>query len=207
MPGPRRVLTIGHSTHSFGAFLALLQRHEARELADVRSIPFSRMNPQFNREALEQNLVAQGIRYVFCGYELGARPSDPSCCVDGRVRYELLERSAAFREGIDRLGRRAERNRLALMCSEKEPLVCHRAILVARAFVAGGFEVAHILASGRLESHNATLSRLMRHLRLAPLEQPELFRSRSQRVAEAYQLQAERIAFEKASRGGELLEG
>jgi uncharacterized protein (DUF488 family) len=141
----QQVLTVGHSTHSFEAFVTLLKQHEVTALADVRSAPFSRFNPQFNKYLLERNLKSHSIKYVFLGRELGARSNDPSCYENGRVRYARLAGTEQFRQGIARLMRGAQHHRIALMCAEREPLECHRALLVARALDEQGVGVAHIL--------------------------------------------------------------
>ena len=126
------VFTVGHSTHALDDFLALLLRHGITAIADVRSSPYSRMNPQFNRETLHAALKGAGIAYVFLGAELGARSRDPDCYEDGKVQYDRLARTAAFQRGLARVQQGAAQYRLALMCAEKEPLDCHRTILVAR---------------------------------------------------------------------------
>lgn len=186
------VLTIGHSTHSLDAFLTLLRRHNVAVVADVRSAPFSRHTPQFNRDALRADLKAHGIRYVFLGKELGARSSDPSCYDNGRVQYGRLARTELFRSGVERVVRGADEYRVALMCAEREPLDCHRTLLVARSLVERGIEVQHILADGRVEPHGKTMERL---LELAGLPAGDLFRAREELMAEAMARQEARIAY------------
>ncbi len=186
------VLTIGHSTHSREAFLALLQQHGVTAIADVRSAPYSRFNPQFNREVLEQVLIAPGIKYVFLGRELGARSDDRSCYENGRIQYARLARTDLFRAGIDRVVRGANDHRVALMCAEKEPLACHRTLLVARALADLGIVVQHILADGRLEAHEATMERL---LDVVGLPHQDLFRSKNELIEEALVRQEERVAY------------
>ena len=186
------VLTIGHSKHSQEAFLALLRRHAITLLADVRSVPYSRFNPHFNRRALEDSLESIGIAYVFLGRELGGRPEDPSCYEDGQVRYDRLARTPLFREGLQRVVEDAERERIALMCAEKEPLECHRTILVGHRLVERGVAVTHILADGSLESHDETMDRLLDSVGL-PRE--DLLQSREQLIAEALAQRERRIAF------------
>ena len=186
------VLTIGHSTHSLEAFAALLRQHGVTALADVRSAPYSRFNPQFNREAIEQSLAAHGIKYVFMGRELGARSEDRSCYENGRVQYARLARTDLFRGGIERVVRGANEHRIALMCAEKEPLECHRTLLVARALADLGINVQHILADGRLESHEAAMERL---LDVAGLPHQDLFRSRDVLIAEALLRQEQQVAY------------
>lgn len=186
------VFTIGHSTHSLEAFLALLRQHDVTALADVRSAPYSRFNPQFNKDALERDLRAHGIRYVFLGRELGARSEDPSCYENGRVQYARLARTELFRSGIERILRGASDYRVALVCAEKEPLECHRTLLVARALRDHGVLVQHILADGRAESYEASVERL---LDLVGLPRVDMFRSHEELVTEALSRQEERIAW------------
>ena len=187
-----RIFTVGHSTHAAEAFVALLRTHGVTAVADVRSAPYSRFNPQFNRETLARALEAQGIRYVFLGRELGARPDDPACYEDGRVRYARLARTALFRGGLDRVVDGARRHRLALTCAERDPLDCHRTILVARELARRGLDVAHILADGRLETHAATLDRLLAR---QGLTQPQLFASPEERIEQAYDARAANLAY------------
>jgi uncharacterized protein (DUF488 family) len=186
------VLTIGHSTHSIDAFIALLRRHSVTAVADVRSAPFSRFNPQFNKETLARSLKAQGIKYVFLGRELGARSDDRSCYENGRVQYARLACTKSFQSGLARVIRGSHDHRIALMCAEKEPLECHRTLLVARALIERGAAVHHILADGRLETHGDAMVRL---LSLLGLPREDLFQSRRDLIAQALALQEERIAY------------
>ena len=155
------VLTIGHSTNTVEAFLALVQSHGVNAVADVRTAPYSRFNPDFNREPLARRLAAHRIAYVFLGRELGGRPDDPSCYDSGRVSYRRVGATPWFRRGLDRVVRGAARRRIALMCAEREPLECHRTLLVAPALVARGVSVGHILGDGRLETHAGAMDRLL----------------------------------------------
>ena len=125
------VLTIGHSTHAFDAFTALLHRHHVTAVADVRSAPYSRFNPQFNRKPLTEALKVQGMRYVYLGRELGGRSDDLDCYEDGRIRYDRVAATESFKSGLARVVQGAAKHRIALMCAEKEPLDCHRTLLVA----------------------------------------------------------------------------
>ena len=188
------VYTIGHSNHPAEVFLGLLLSHGIEKVVDVRSSPHSRYNPQFNRKTLQAALAEAAVGYAFVGAELGGRPADPSCYDDeGRVQYDRLAGTEAFKEGIQQVVRQAGECRVALMCSEKEPLDCHRTLLVARILTARGLAVAHILASGCLESHAAAMDRLLDRFDL-PAD-GDLFRSREQHVAEALRQQARRAAY------------
>jgi uncharacterized protein (DUF488 family) len=188
----RAVFTIGHSTHPSDRFIALLRQHGVTALGDVRSTPFSRFNPHFNRGRLQEWLPAAGIAYVYLGKELGARSEDPACYENGKVQYDRLASTELFRTGLERVREGSKKFTLALMCAEKEPLECHRTILVARHVEAIGFEVQHILADGTLESHQDTMSRLIEML---DLPASDMFRSRDEIVSEAYRRHGERIAY------------
>jgi uncharacterized protein (DUF488 family) len=189
----KTIFTIGHSTHTQEYFIGLLSRHGITALCDVRSKPYSRLNPQFNREELRKSLEECGIAYVFLGKELGARSEDPACYENGRVQYERLAHTDLFRHGLDRVQKGMKDYRIALMCAEKEPLDCHRTILVARHLVALGLDVQHIHADGRLEDHAAVVTRLKRMLRLP---EDDMFRSGEDVLVDAYHRQGERIAYE-----------
>ena len=186
------VFTIGHSTHSAEAFVALLHQHGVEALADVRSSPFSRFNPQFNRENLERSLKENGIRYVFLGKELGARSDDRSCYDQGRVQYSRLAKTPLFHSGLDRVLQGAARFRVALMCAEKEPLECHRTLLVAKALAECGQPVLHIHADGHLETHDAAMERL---LGLTGLPKEDFFRSKEELLADALGRQEAKVAY------------
>jgi uncharacterized protein (DUF488 family) len=191
---PGTLYTIGHSTHPAERLIELLRQHGITAAADVRSAPYSRMNPQFNRETLRATLKQSGIAYVFLGEELGARSDDPACYEDGKVQYDRLAQTAVFKKGIERVRGGMRRYRVALMCAEKEPLSCHRTILVARHFEAAGVRVAHILSDGSVETHEQALSRLVG---LLGLPGEDMFRSRAEVVEDAYRTQGARIAYEK----------
>ena len=156
------LFTIGHSSHPIGEFIALLQRHDIEILADVRSVPMSRRHPQYNKHALEAELRRHHIRYLFMGRELGARRDEPEAWEDNAVSYERTARLPAFREGLDWIRNNAGEQRVAIMCAEKEPLHCHRTLLICRhlrADLPGG--IRHILAGGALESHEDLEQRLL----------------------------------------------
>jgi uncharacterized protein (DUF488 family) len=196
-----QIYTVGHSTHSIEKFIALLKRHDVTALCDVRSSPYSRMNPQFNREPLKQSLREKDIAYVFLGKELGARSRDSSCYVKGKVQYDRIAKTKLFEEGLERVKEGIKTHKVALMCAEKDPLTCHRTILVTRNLVASGMLAQHILEDGALESHEEAMSRLLRELKLP---EGDMFRSKEDCIEEAYRIQGERIAYEEASIGGNV---
>ena len=211
MNAPRfPIFTIGHSNHPLEAFVALLRRHDVDELVDVRSAPYNRSayTAHFNRNVLEASLDDYGIRYVFMGSELGGRPADRSCYdAHGRVRYERLAQTDDFLFGVQNLLRDANEQRIALMCSEKEPLDCHRTLLVAHALTteygAEANDVQHIGADGRLESHADAMQRLVDSAgaKKARIRQYDLFAppagsdEMAELIARAVRQQAARVAY------------
>ena len=187
------VFTIGHSLHDREEFISMLKRHGVTAIGDVRSRPYSRMAPQYNREELKPALRAAGIQYVFLGAELGARSDDPSVYLEGKVQYDRLARTERFQRGLRRVQEGMTEYTVALMCAEKEPLACHRTILVSRHLTAVGIPVVHIHADGSLESHSDAMDRLVRALKIST---EHWFRSREEVLDDAYQRQGERVAYE-----------
>ncbi len=196
------VLTIGHSNHALEDFVGLLRQHRVNAVADVRSAPYSRYNPQFNREPLAASLKAAGIAYVYLGRELGGRPGNRRCYDDGgRVLYDRVAATVPFRRGLDRVVAGAAKHRIALMCAEKEPLHCHRTLLVAQELDKLGVGVAHIHADGRLEPHGDAMDRLIDLT--GPRPDGDLFRRaqpREERIAEAVERQVRRPSSDGGTR-------
>jgi uncharacterized protein (DUF488 family) len=160
MNEPERVLfTIGHSNHSLETFLGLLKTHRIETLVDTRSQPYSRYVPHFNPEALKPAVTAAGLRYVFLGKELGGRPEEAEFYdTEGHVLYGRVAESSRFLEGIAKLEKAAGTQRMALFCSEENPSVCHRRLLVGRVLTERGADVRHIRADGSLQSEGELLA-------------------------------------------------
>jgi uncharacterized protein (DUF488 family) len=208
----QKIYTIGHSNLSIEALIDLLQQHGITALADVRSHPYSRYLPHFSQSALKTALLQHNIRYVFLGKELGARPNNPDCYVDGKALYERIVATELFSVGIQRLVKGAETYKIALMCAEKDPITCHRAILVCQNLRDFQLEIAHILNDGSLESHNHLEERLLDLHGLSDAEQNKpkqlsLFdaiesidtaiRPKQERLKQAYYLQGDKIAYQE----------
>ncbi len=188
------IFTVGHSNHPIEKFLHLLTQHAITAVADVRSQPFSRRHPQFNKERLAASLAQNGIAYVFVGAELGARPTDESCYEGGQVQYHRIAATPLFDQGLDRVLVGARQFRVALMCAEKEPLDCHRTLLVSRALEKRGVAIAHILADGSIEHHAQTMTRL---IRLVRLDAEDLFTDAAALTEQACRLRESKIATSK----------
>lgn len=142
--------TIGHSDHSTSAFADLLRRYGITIVVDVRSRPYSRWTPQFNREVLMRDLHDAGIAYCFMGDVLGGRPGDPALYDAGEEipNYRRMEQSPAYQTGIDRLLELARAQTVAVMCSEGDHRHCHRHLLIAQTLLARGARVIHIQSDG-----------------------------------------------------------
>ena len=188
-----QIFSIGHSNHSIDKFLSLLESSKINIVVDVRSAPFSRMFPQFNQEALKKSLRESSIGYLFLGDQIGGRSNDPEDYLDGQVLYKALAQKESFRTGIARLEEGFAKYRIALMCSEKEPLDCHRTLLVSQALASREIPVGHIHADGTVEAHKDALARL---LTLHKLSSPDLFSNDKDRVQEALTLQEKKIAYQ-----------
>jgi uncharacterized protein (DUF488 family) len=157
------VYTIGHSNHAADHFLELLTRHQIRAVVDVRTSPYSRYTPHFNRAALPPLLDQHGIEYVFAGDVLGGRPADPAyykagVVPDGKgnylklVDYPVIARQEWFGRGIQRLLDIAQTRPTAVMCSEEDPHRCHRHHLIEGALREHGASMLHIRKDGSLET-------------------------------------------------------
>jgi uncharacterized protein (DUF488 family) len=183
-------LTIGHSNLPVDQFLARLKAHGVTAIVDVRSVPFSRRFPWFSSRTLSERLQSKGIAYVTMGDALGGRPNNAALYCDGIADYEAMAGTAEFHAGIGRVVAEMSGQRSCLMCSEREPLDCHRCLLVGRALTRRGYSIGHIVGDGSIEPHSATEERLLGGLRPAG----DLFSDRDSRLADAYRRRAHRIA-------------
>ena len=186
------VLTIGHSTHSWERFIGLLRSANVTAIADVRTSPYSRLYPHFNRDDLREELRLDGSTH-FLERELGGRPSERRFYCEGVADYEQMSQATEFGKGLDRVLEGAKKYRLALMCSERNPLDCHRCLLVGRALAAErGIRVSHILSDGRVLSHSEIEDKL---LELSGRSTEDFFAPRAERLAAAYRERARKVAF------------
>ena len=186
------LFSIGHSNIAAERFLALLRDVGVDTIADVRSTPFSRRFPWFSGKILAATLAHHGMSYLAYGDALGGRPRDAVLYRDGVADYEAMAQQPDFQMGLDRLLADAARARVCLMCAEREPLDCHRCLLVARALAERGLTIGHILHDGTIEPHQATEQRL---LSLAG-EGHDLFApGQDERLASAYRRRARAAAY------------
>ena len=196
-----KLFTIGHSTHTAPDFINLLRLNGCQTVCDVRSLPYSRYSGQFDREKIAAVLSSEGLKYLFLGKELGGRSADLSHYnKEGKLQYSLLSESAVFQKGLEMIIKEASAQNTALMCSEKDPLQCHRMILICRALCKKrAFPedyTYHILSDGSIKT-NKEMEQIL--LRISGLT-PDLFRTEEDCIKEAYLRQAEKIAYSKNKR-------
>jgi len=168
------VKTLGHSNHSIERFVALLKAAGVERLVDVRSTPWSRRHPQFGQKNLERSLAEAGIAYVHEGAALGGKPQRGGS-------YDQLAARPAFKDALDRVIEEAQETTLCLMCAEKEPLDCHRTVLVSRRLAERGVNIEHLLADGGTRSHHKVEETV-----LGNDAAPDLFEDRAARLARAW---------------------
>jgi uncharacterized protein (DUF488 family) len=159
--------TIGHSAHPIQKFIGLLHAYNIQQLVDVRSVPASRFHPQYNKAALQRELAENHIDYIFSGQQLGGRPDDPTCyeqpeafaskgAKHPKIKADFSEimKRDWFKQGIDDLVKQMGNGRTVILCSEEDPLRCHRHEMIAK-YLRGAYpeiEIQHIRANGILVS-------------------------------------------------------
>ena len=188
------LFTIGHSNIPIDRFVALLRQAEVTAVADVRSVPASRRFPWFSKNNLAKRLAGDGIDYTPMGDALGGRPRDERLYRDGVADYDAMAKEPHYQEGLARLMAATSRSRVCLMCAEREPLECHRCLLVARSLAERGIIVGHILYDGTIETQAETERRLL----ALTGEGCDLFTPGQRgRLAAAYRQQAWAVAYRR----------
>ena len=192
--------TIGHSHHAISKFLELLSIHKVNYLMDVRSVPYSRYAEQFNREALQNIMNNTPVKYVFMGSYFGARQQNTALYNEaGYLDFERVRSYQPFMKRVDNLILGLKQgNNIALMCTEKQPLDCHRAILIARAFELKGIDVQHILEDGSCLTQSELNQNLL-DLYFPERNQMSLFAANTETeeeyLVEAYRLRNKEIGY------------
>ena len=171
----RSIWTVGHSTHPIEAFLELLQAHEIRILVDVRRLPYSRRNPQFNTDALAESLAKAALQYHHLA-ALGGRRKSRADSINRGWRsagfrgYADYMQTNTFRGGLEELMAHGTSAPTAIMCAEAVPWRCHRQ-LIADALVSRGWQVRHILSASEAPPHQLTAFAKIEHDTLTYPEQ------------------------------------
>lgn len=194
------LFTIGYATKPFNDFISQLKSYQINAIADVRSVPFSKVFFDYHQTALEKSLPANGIDYVFLGKELGPRSKDP-CHYDqdGQVLFAKLKTSTLFNDGINRLQSGLDKGlNIALMCAEKDPASCHRSLLISHYLNSSlnqnlVSDIQHINHDGSLESQNQLEQRLIKIQGV----QADLLTSSEELEAIAYERQLKQTSYRK----------
>lgn len=184
--------TIGYSAFSINDLISVLKKYGINAIADVRSVPYSRFKPEYNSDKLKTKLKNNSIEYVFLGDLCGARIEAKECYRNGKADYELIAKHPKFQEGIKRIKKGLEKYRIALLCAEKDPVSCHRMILICRNLRVDNIKIFHIIDFKSILTQDECEIRL---LKLFKLDQPEFFRDFNEQIVEAYQRQAKKIAY------------
>ena len=193
------IYTVGHSTHQLEYFLELLREYSVNCLVDVRSVAASGYNPQYNKEPLSNFLKNNQIAYLHFAEEFGARHNDPDLLdEDGKVDFGKVRKSWNFKRGVERLWQGIDKKFvIALMCSESEPLDCHRFSMVSIALENDGFEVKHILKDKTTKS-NAELELQLLKKYDKKIPKPDIFEPNvtvDDQLKVAYRLRNKEIAY------------
>jgi uncharacterized protein (DUF488 family) len=195
------LFSVGHSNIPAERFVAMLGAAGVNAIAEVRSTPVSRFCPWFSAKNLAPFLAREKIAYLAYGDVFGGRPRTPALYRDGIADFEAMACQPEFAAGLDRLRTDAARCRVCLLCAERDPLDCHRCLLVARALAVRGCSIGHILFDGSIEPHEATEQRLLK-LHAEGGDSPDLFITRlAERLAAAYQRRAQAVAYRAKAAG------
>ncbi|WP_456402494.1 DUF488 domain-containing protein [Persephonella sp.] len=203
------IYTIGHSTHTLDEFYEMLIKNEIDVIVDVRSIPFSKFANWFNKDNLKDFLKTKGIYYIFMGDNLGARWEDKNLIFDdGKVNFEKVKETKKFQDGIGRLVKGIQKGyKIALMCSEKEALDCHRFVLISPVLDSLGYKVFHIYPN-YVSSQKELVKRLF-DLYKVDLHQKKLFNQDLEEnkyniIKKAFELRNKEIAYNIFTKMGDI---
>lgn len=199
---PNTLYTIGYATKAVAVFIAQLKQYQIDVVADVRSVPYSKVFHDYHQEAIVAELKRNDIAYVYLGAELGPRSKLPEHYDDhGQVQFDRLMKSTLFAQGVERLYAGMEKGfTIALMCAEKDPATCHRSLLIGY-FLARHHEndqdtaldILHIDHAGQIEKQPALEQRLCDMHAL----ETDLFMSSEERATQAYQQQLRNTSYRK----------
>ena len=148
------IYTIGHSNINPESFIEILKLFNIELVVDVRSTPYSKYVTHFNRENINKSLKENNIRYIFLGSHIGGKPTDREYYKDDKVDYDLIAKTAHYKEGINRIMTFNDDTNIVLMCSEEDPKSCHRHNLVTQSLIKKGIEVIHIRKNGKINKIN-----------------------------------------------------
>jgi uncharacterized protein (DUF488 family) len=188
----KAIFTIGHSNLEISDFINLLLANKIELVVDVRSAPYSKLYPHFNRNPLEVSLTKNSIKYIFLGDSVGGRSNNIEDYSKGRVVYKKIAEKKEYISSINTIIQNSSKYKIVLMCSEKEPLECHRTLLISRSIEAHMVKILHIHRDGQIESQSEGIQRL---LKIWKLDSPNLFGEDAERIDEAFTKQESKYAY------------
>jgi uncharacterized protein (DUF488 family) len=191
-----RLFSIGYASKPIEVFLAQLNQHGVNAIADVRSVPYSKVFYDYHREALITTLKNAGVHYVYLGEELGPRSKDDTHYNEQQqVQFDRLMQSSLYLDGVARLQAGLDKGlNVALMCAEKDPADCHRSLLIGYHLQRQlGMSLQHIKHDGRLETQQAMETRLV----AMHDKEADLFSDAKEQIELAYQLQLRLKAYKR----------
>ena len=188
----KTIFTIGHSNHDISDFINLLLANQIELVIDVRSAPYSKLYPHFNRNPLEVSLTKNSIKYTFLGDSVGGRSNNIKDYSKGRVMYKKIAEKKEYISSINTMIQNSSKYKIVLMCSEKEPLECHRTLLISRSIETHMVKILHIHRDGQIESQSEAIQRL---LKIWKLDSPNLFGEDAERIDEAFTKQESKYAY------------
>jgi uncharacterized protein (DUF488 family) len=188
----KTIFTIGHSNHDITGFINLLLANKIELVIDVRSAPYSKIYPHFNRNTLKVSLTKNSIEYLFLGDSVGGRSNNIEDYSKGRIIYKKIAEKEEYISSIYLIISLSSEHKTVLMCSEKEPLECHRTLLVSRSIEMLKVKILHIHRDGQIESQSDAIQRL---LKIWNLDSPSLFGEDAERIDEALTKQEGKYAY------------
>ena len=188
----KTIFTIGHSNLDIIEFINLLLANQIELVVDVRSAPYSKLYPHFNRNPLEVSLMKNSIKYLFLGDSLGGRSNNVNDFSKGRIVYKKIAEKEEYMYSIKTVIQNSSEYKIVLMCSEKEPLECHRTLLISRSIETLMVKVLHSQRDGQIESQTEAIQRL---LKIWKLDTPNLFGEDAERIDEAFTKQESKYAY------------
>ena len=195
------IYTIGHSSHDNIYFLQLLKKYNIDCIVDIRSVPFSKYVPHFNKNVIKKFLTFHRIQYIYMADEFGAIREDKNLfSPKGYLDFDVIKHTKVFKDGIKRLNVGIDKGyTISLMCAEKDPLNCHRSIMIAPELTKNNFLVNHILPDGNIETQDSLEKRLL-NLYFPTHEQQDLFsiseeKNKNDLLEKAYRLRNADIGY------------
>jgi uncharacterized protein (DUF488 family) len=189
----KNLYTIGYAAFSnIESFISALKMNSIEVIADVRSIPKSGYRPEFAKNFLEKYLKDNNIKYVFLGDNCGARIDDPACYINGQASYDKIKETSIFKRGLERILNGLNKYTISLLCAEKDPIFCHRDILICRNLKPYGTNIQHIISEKIVELNLKTENRLLKQFNL---DADDFFMSYEDRLNLAYDQQGNKIAY------------